>query len=152
LNSARRSQPIMEYRVGDIEEAELSALESGERLIVGTASGQSLRPVQFPFSSSEWTALEQLARQDMDTLLGISDVLRSSLTDLSNNNMTATQALAEAALVNARLAADLIEVRAAVLRLAEHWHLLQYGEPAQFVPVPEQTPNVIPVPQGGNEQ
>ena len=158
LNSARRSQPIMEYRVGDIEEAELSALETGERLIIGTASGQSLRPVQFPFSSTEWTALEQLARQDMDTLLGISDVLRSSLSDLSSNNMTATQALAEAALVNARLAADLIEVRYSILRLARHWHLLQFGEEAQFVPIPEQQPQVVPVPpalptQGGmNEQ
>jgi len=154
LNSARRSQPIMEYRVGDIEEAELSALESGERLIIGTASGQSLRPVQVPFASSEWSALEQLARQDMDTLLGISDVLRSSLTDISGS-MTATQAIAEAALVNARLAADLIEVRAAILRLAEHWHLLQFGEPAQFVPVPEQQPQVVPVPQaqeGGDTQ
>jgi nucleotide-binding universal stress UspA family protein len=133
LDSARRGKPVTEYRVGDIEEAELQALESGERVVIGTSTGQSLRVVAMPVSTSEWSALEQLARQDMDSLLGISDILRSTLTSSEMSaRMTATQALAELALQNARLAADSIELEAALRRIAEDWHLLVFGEPAQF--------------------
>ncbi len=93
LDSARRGKPVTEYRVGDIEEAELQALESGERVVIGTSTGQSLRVVAMPVSTSEWSALEQLARQDMDSLLGISDILRSTLTSSEMSaRMTATQA------------------------------------------------------------
>jgi hypothetical protein len=141
LNSARRNQPLMEYRVGDIEEAELDAIESGERLIIGTASGQSLRPIGMPFTASEWTALEQLARSDMDVLLGIRDILRSTLTsgEVTMGKMTATQALAEIALQSARLAADSLEVECALRRISEHWHRLAYQEPPRyaFIPRPE---------------
>jgi len=141
LNSARRNQPLMEYRVGDIEEAELDAVETGERLIIGTASGQSLRPIAMPFTASEWTALEQLARSDMDALLGISDILRSTLTsgEVTMGKMTATQALAEMALQSARLAADSLEVECALRRVTEHWHRLVYHEPPRyaFIPRPE---------------
>ena len=138
LNAARRNQPLMEYRVGDIEEAELEAVESGERLLIGTASGQSLRAVSLPFAASEWTALEQLARQDMDALLGVSDILRSTLTsaEMAAGRMTATQALAEMALQNARLAADSLEVEMALRRVTEHWHILVYQEPARFAVPP----------------
>lgn len=133
LDSARRGKPIIEYRVGDIEEAELSALESGERVVIGTSTGQSIRPVAMPVSTAEWSALEQLARQDMDSLLGISDILRSSLASTNEPaRITATQALAELALQNARLAADSIELEVALRRIAAHWHLLVYNEPAQF--------------------
>ena len=143
LDSARRGKPVMEYRVGDIEEAELSALETGERVVIGTSTGQSIRPVAMPVSTAEWSALEQLARQDMDSLLGISDILRSTLTSAEvSARMTATQALAELALQNARLAADSVEIEFALRRIAEHWHLLVYNEPAQFA-VSQPPPNPI---------
>lgn len=133
LDGARRGRPVVEYRVGDIEEAELAALESGDRVIVGTSTGQSLRPVALPASTADWIQLEQLARQDMDSLLGISDILRSTLTSAEvSARMTATQALAELALQNARLAADSVEIEFALRRIAEHWHLLVYNEPPQF--------------------
>lgn len=138
LDSARRGKPVLEYRVGDIEEAELRALESGDASVIGTQSGQSLRPVAMPISTAEWASLEQLARQDMDSLLGISDILRSSLASSQDPRVsTATQALAELALQNARLAADSLEVENALRQLAEDWHVLTYNEEAEFLPTQE---------------
>lgn len=147
LDSARRGRPILEYRVGDIEEAELSALESGESVVVGTASGQGLHPVAMPISTTEWTALEQLARQDLDTMLGISDILRSTLTstDPSRKIDTATQAQIEAQLLNARLAADSVELESAVHRITDDWHILQFNEPAFILPQQPSTPEPLAV-------
>lgn len=136
LNMARRGAGFFSVKRGSIDETELVRLTNTEEVYVLVNEQDAIVPVNTPLPNSEWQALETLAKQDMDSLMGIGEYIRGVLP--TGRAKFATEVVAAVAGQTVRIQSEWYNTKLAIERLARVYYKLKYGN--QFGDI---TPRVI---------
>lgn len=112
LDMARRGSGFFSVKQTSIDEAELARLTDPGEVFVLVKEQDAIQPIPTPAPAQEWTALEALARNDLDALMGLSEYLRGVLP--TGRAKFASEVLAAVSGQQARIALEWLAVRRAV--------------------------------------
>ena len=122
LNMARRGAGFYSVKRSSIEETELHRLQNPEEVYVLVNEQDAIVPIPTPAPNPEWQALEALAKQDMDALMGISEYVRGVLP--TGRAKFATEVVAAVAGQTVRIQAEWYNTKVALERLAMVYYKL----------------------------
>jgi len=122
LNMARRGAGFYAVKRSSIDESELSRLQNPEEVYILVNEQDAILPIPTPAPNSEWQALEALAKQDMDALLGVSEYVRGVLP--TGRAKFATEVVAAVAGQTVRIQAEWYNTKIALERLAKVYYKL----------------------------
>jgi len=122
LNMARRGAGFFAVKESSINANELSKLLNPEEVYVLVNEQDAIMPIPTPAPNPEWQALEALAKQDMDALMGISEYVRGVLP--TGRAKFATEVVAAVAGQTVRIQAEWYNTKVALERLAMVYYKL----------------------------
>jgi hypothetical protein len=122
LNMARRGAGFYAVKRSSIDETELSRLQNPEEVYILVNEQDAIMPIPTPAPNPEWQALEALAKQDMDALMGISEYVRGVLP--TGKAKLATEVVAAVAGQTVRIQAEWYNTKVALERLAMVYYKL----------------------------
>ena len=122
LNMARRGAGFFSVKRSSIDESELSRLQNPDEVYVLVNEQDAIMPIPTPAPNPEWQALEALAKQDMDALMGISEYVRGVLP--TGRAKFATEVVAAVAGQTVRIQAEWYNTKVALERLAMVYYKL----------------------------
>jgi hypothetical protein len=122
LNMARRGAGFYSVKRSSIDESELSRLQNPEEVYVLVNEQDAIVPIPTPAPNPEWQALEALAKQDMDALLGVSEYVRGVLP--TGRAKFATEVVAAVAGQTVRIQSEWYNTKIALERLAKVYYKL----------------------------
>jgi hypothetical protein len=122
LNMARRGAGFYAVKRSSIDETELSRLQNPDEVYVLVNEQDAIMPIPTPAPNPEWQALETLAKQDMDALMGISEYVRGVLP--TGRAKFATEVVAAVAGQTVRIQAEWYNTKVALERLAMVYYKL----------------------------
>jgi len=122
LNMARRGAGFYAVKRSSIDESELSRLQNPEEVYILVNEQDAILPIPTPAPNPEWQALEALAKQDMDALLGVSEYVRGVLP--TGRAKFATEVVAAVAGQTVRIQAEWYNTKIALERLAKVYYKL----------------------------
>jgi hypothetical protein len=122
LNMARRGAGFYAVKRSSIDETELSRLQNPEEVYILVNEQDAIMPIPTPAPNPEWQALEALAKQDMDALLGVSEYVRGVLP--SGRAKFATEVVAAVAGQTVRIQSEWYNTKIALERLAMVYYKL----------------------------
>lgn len=122
LNMARRGAGFYAVKRSSIDESELSRLQNPEEVYILVNEQDAILPIPTPAPNPEWQALEALAKQDMDALLGVSEYVRGVLP--TGRAKFATEVVAAVAGQTVRIQAEWYNTKIALERLAMVYYKL----------------------------
>jgi len=122
LNMARRGAGFFAVKRSSIDETELSRLQNPDEVYVLVNEQDAIMPIPTPAPNPEWQALETLAKQDMDALMGISEYVRGVLP--TGRAKFATEVVAAVAGQTVRIQAEWYNTKVALERLATVYYKL----------------------------
>jgi hypothetical protein len=122
LNMARRGAGFFAVKQNSIDESELLRLQNPDEVYVVVKEQDAIVPIPTPAPNPEWQALETLAKQDMDALLGISEYVRGVLP--TGRAKFATEVVAAVAGQTVRIQAEWYNTKVALERLARVYYKL----------------------------
>jgi len=125
LNMARRGAGFYSVKRGSIDETELVRLTNPDEVYVLVNEQDAIVPVNTPLPNSEWQALETLAKQDMDALMGVSEYIRGVLP--TGRAKFATEVVASVAGQTVRIQTEWYNTKLAIERLARVYYKIKYG-------------------------
>jgi hypothetical protein len=119
---ARRGAGFYSVKRSSIEETELQRLQNPEEVYILVNEQDAIVPIPTPAPNPEWQALETLAKQDMDALMGISEYVRGVLP--TGRAKLATEVVAAVAGQTVRIQAEWYNIKVALERLAKVYYKL----------------------------
>jgi hypothetical protein len=119
---ARRGAGFFAVKQNSIDESELLRLQNPDEVYVVVKEQDAIVPIPTPAPNPEWQALETLAKQDMDALLGISEYVRGVLP--TGRAKFATEVVAAVAGQTVRIQAEWYNTKVALERLARVYYKL----------------------------
>jgi len=122
LNMARRGAGFFSVKRSSIDETELQRLQNPDEVYVLVNEQDAIMPIPTPAPNPEWQALETLAKQDMDALMGISEYVRGVLP--TGRAKFATEVVAAVAGQTVRIQAEWYNTKVALERLAMVYYKL----------------------------
>jgi hypothetical protein len=122
LNMARRGAGFYAVKRSSIDESELSRLQNPDEVYILVNEQDAIMPIPTPAPNPEWQALETLAKQDMDALMGISEYVRGVLP--TGRAKFATEVVAAVAGQTVRIQAEWYNTKVALERLAMVYYKL----------------------------
>ena len=122
LNMARRGAGFYAVKRSSIDESELSRLQNPEEVYILVNEQDAILPIPTPAPNPEWQALEALAKQDMDALLGVSEYVRGVLP--TGRAKFATEVVAAVAGQTVRIQSEWYNTKIALERLAKVYYKL----------------------------
>ena len=122
LNMARRGAGFFSVKRSSIDESELSRLQNPDEVYILVNEQDAIMPIPTPAPNPEWQALETLAKQDMDALMGISEYVRGVLP--TGRAKFATEVVAAVAGQTVRIQAEWYNTKVALERLAMVYYKL----------------------------
>jgi len=122
LNMARRGAGFFSVKRSSIDETELQRLQNPDEVYVLVNEQDAIMPIPTPAPNPEWQALETLAKQDMDALMGISEYVRGVLP--TGRAKFATEVVAAVAGQTVRIQAEWYNTKVALERLATVYYKL----------------------------
>jgi len=122
LNMARRGAGFFSVKRSSIDESELSRLQNPDEVYVLVNEQDAIMPIPTPAPNPEWQALETLAKQDMDALMGVSEYVRGVLP--TGRAKFATEVVAAVAGQTVRIQAEWYNTKVALERLAMVYYKL----------------------------
>jgi len=122
LNMARRGAGFFAVKRSSIDESELSRLQNPDEVYILVNEQDAIMPIPTPAPNPEWQALETLAKQDMDALMGISEYVRGVLP--TGRAKYATEVVAAVAGQTVRIQAEWYNTKVALERLAMVYYKL----------------------------
>ena len=122
LNMARRGAGFFAVKRSSIDESELSRLQNPDEVYILVNEQDAIMPIPTPAPNPEWQALETLAKQDMDALMGISEYVRGVLP--TGRAKFATEVVAAVAGQTVRIQAEWYNTKVALERLAMVYYKL----------------------------
>ena len=122
LNMARRGAGFFSVKRSSIDESELSRLQNPDEVYILVNEQDAILPIPTPAPNPEWQALETLAKQDMDALMGISEYVRGVLP--TGRAKFATEVVAAVAGQTVRIQAEWYNTKIALERLAMVYYKL----------------------------
>jgi len=122
LNMARRGAGFYAVKRSSIDESELSRLQNPDEVYILVNEQDAILPIPTPAPNPEWQALETLAKQDMDALMGISEYVRGVLP--TGRAKFATEVVAAVAGQTVRIQAEWYNTKVALERLAMVYYKL----------------------------
>ena len=122
LNMARRGAGFFAVKQTSIDETELSRLQNPDEVYILVKEQDAIVPIPTPPPNPEWQALEALAKQDMDALMGISEYVRGVLP--TGRAKLATEVVAAVAGQTVRIQAEWYNTKVALERLAKVYYKL----------------------------
>jgi hypothetical protein len=122
LNMARRGAGFYAVKRTSIDETELMRLQNPDEVYVLVNEQDAIIPIPTPPPNPEWQALETLAKQDMDALLGISEYVRGVLP--TGRAKFATEVVAAVAGQTVRIQSEWYNTKIALERLARVYYKL----------------------------
>jgi len=122
LNMARRGAGFYAVKRSSIDESELSRLQNPEEVYILVNEQDAIMPIPTPAPNPEWQALEALAKQDMDALLGVSEYVRGVLP--TGRAKFATEVVAAVAGQTVRIQSEWYNTKIALERLATVYYKL----------------------------
>jgi hypothetical protein len=122
LNMARRGAGFYAVKRSSIDESELSRLQNPDEVYILVNEQDAIMPIPTPAPNPEWQALEALAKQDMDALMGISEYVRGVLP--TGRAKFATEVVAAVAGQTVRIQAEWYNTKVALERLAMVYYKL----------------------------
>jgi hypothetical protein len=122
LNMARRGAGFYAVKRTSIDEQELVRLQNPDEVYILVNEQDAIMPIPTPAPNPEWQALEALAKQDMDALMGISEYVRGVLP--SGRAKFATEVVAAVAGQTVRIQAEWYNTKVALERLAMVYYKL----------------------------
>jgi len=122
LNMARRGAGFYAVKRSSIDESELFRLQNPDEVYVLVNEQDAIMPIPTPAPNPEWQALEALAKQDMDALMGISEYVRGVLP--TGRAKLATEVVAAVAGQTVRIQAEWYSTKIALERLAMVYYRL----------------------------
>jgi len=122
LNMARRGAGFYSVKRSSIDESELSRLQNPDEVYILVNEQDAVMPIPTPAPNPEWQALEALAKQDMDALMGISEYVRGVLP--TGRAKLATEVVAAVAGQTVRIQAEWYSTKIALERLAMVYYRL----------------------------
>ena len=122
LNMARRGAGFYSVKRSSIDESELSRLQNPDEVYILVNEQDAIMPIPTPAPNPEWQALEALAKQDMDALMGISEYVRGVLP--TGRAKLATEVVAAVAGQTVRIQAEWYSTKIALERLAMVYYRL----------------------------
>ena len=122
LNMARRGAGFYSVKRSSIDETELQRLQNPEEVYILVNEQDAIVPIPTPAPNPEWQALEALAKQDMDALMGISEYVRGVLP--TGRAKLATEVVAAVAGQTVRIQAEWYSTKIALERLAMVYYRL----------------------------
>jgi len=122
LNMARRGAGFFSVKQTSIDETELSRLQNPDEVYILVKEQDAIVPIPTPPPNPEWQALETLAKQDMDALMGISEYVRGVLP--TGRAKFATEVVAAVAGQTVRIQAEWYNTKVALERLAMVYYKL----------------------------
>jgi hypothetical protein len=123
LNMARRGAGFFAVKRSSIDESELARLQNPEEVYILVNEQDAIMPIPTPAPNPEWQALEALAKQDMDALLGVSEYVRGVLP--TGRAKFATEVVAAVAGQTVRIQSEWYNIKIALERLAMVYYKLQ---------------------------
>ncbi len=122
LNMARRGAGFFAVKRSSIDETELQRLQNPDEVYVLVNEQDAIMPIPTPAPNPEWQALETLAKQDMDALMGISEYVRGVLP--TGRAKFATEVVAAVAGQTVRIQSEWYNTKIALERLAMVYYRL----------------------------
>jgi hypothetical protein len=122
LNMARRGAGFFSVKRSSIDETELQRLQNPDEVYILVNEQDAIMPIPTPAPNPEWQALETLAKQDMDALMGISEYVRGVLP--TGRAKFATEVVAAVAGQTVRIQAEWYNTKVALERLAMVYYKL----------------------------
>jgi hypothetical protein len=122
LNMARRGAGFYAVKRSSIDETELQRLQNPDEVYILVNEQDAIMPIPTPAPNPEWQALEALAKQDMDALMGISEYVRGVLP--TGRAKFATEVVAAVAGQTVRIQAEWYNTKVALERLAMVYYKL----------------------------
>jgi hypothetical protein len=122
LNMARRGAGFFAVKRSSIDESELLRLQNPDEVYILVNEQDAIMPIPTPAPNPEWQALETLAKQDMDALMGISEYVRGVLP--TGRAKFATEVVAAVAGQTVRIQAEWYNIKVALERLAMVYYKL----------------------------
>lgn len=120
LNMARRGAGFYAVKRSSIRDEELHRLNNPEEVYLIVEEQDAIMPIPTPAPNPEWQALETLAKQDMDALLGISEYIRGVLP--TGRAKYATEVVAAVAGQTVRIQSEWYNTKVALERLARVYY------------------------------
>lgn len=122
---ARRGTGFFEYQQTAVDPLEMEKLKEPGEQFIGTETGNAITPKITPPPSPEWLNIITLAKNDIDSLSGVSEYLRGSM-PVANNLKFATQVLAVIGAQNMRVDADWVPIKELLEWAAYTWLLMAH--------------------------